>query len=112
MSRLTRKENVDFTTNATIHTIGFVVIGDKNKYYNNALKKLYEVENLEEELGCHLDVYVKATINGIIVDDSEYQVKVRKDDYGYYFILSNGSCCPFYLKNYKKSWWLKRDKSE
>ena len=76
---------------------------------NNSLAKY---RKLEEQLGCPLEVVFKAIINGIIVDGSTYQVKVGKDIYGYFFILSNGSSYPFYLKNYKKSWWLKKDKSE
>lgn len=74
--------------------------------------KLNKYEQLEQDLGCPLEVYVKATIDGIKVDGSTFKVKVRKDKYGYYFALSNGSCFPFYLKNYKKTWWLKKDKSE
>lgn len=67
---------------------------------------------LGEQLGCPLDVYVKATINGIIVDGEWFSVKIHKDNNGYYFALSNGSAFPFYLSSYKKTWWLKKDKSE
>ena len=112
MDRLTKKENVDYTTNATIHTVGFIVKGDRSKDYNNALNKLYEIENLEEELGCPLDVYIKATVYGVIVDGSQYRVTFHKDEEGYYFILSNGSAWRFRTSSYKKTWWLKRDKSE
>ena len=108
MNRLTEKDILtnDYTYSCSINRFEY------GKGKQEILNKLGKLEDLEEQLGCPLDVYVKATTNGIIVDGSKYQVKVRKDNYGYYFILSNGSCYPFYLKNYKKSWWLKSDKSE
>ena len=73
---------------------------------------LYEILGLQEEIGCPIDVYVNATINGIIVDGEWFSVKIHKDNHGYYFALSNGSAFPFYLSSYKKTWWLKKDKSE
>ena len=78
---------------------------------DDCVDKLGKLEDLEEQLGCSLDVYVKATINGIIVDGELFKVKVRKDKDGYYFALSNGSCFPFYLKDYKKTWKLEEDRS-
>ena len=73
---------------------------------------LYEILGLQEEIGCPVDVYVNATINGIIVNGEWFSVKIHKDNYGYYFALSNGSAYPFYLSSYQKTWWLKKDKSE
>ena len=83
-----------------------------NLFTTKYSEPLYDILGLQEELGCPLDVYVKATINGIKVDGSIFKVKVRKDKDGYYFALSNGSCFPFYLKAYKKTWRLEEDKSE
>jgi len=73
---------------------------------------LDDIAELQEELGCSLDVFIKATINGIIVDGEWFSVTIHKDNNGYYFKLSNGSCFPFYLSSYKKTWWLRKDKSE
>lgn len=81
-------------------------------YVEKELEYAEKCHNLEEQLGCPLEVYVKATIDGIKVDGSTFKIKVRKDKDGYYFALSNGSCFPFYLKAYKKTWRLEEDKSE
>lgn len=72
--------------------------------------------NLEEQLGCTLEVLFKA-LNGVIyyMDDEclEYAVNpyLVKDDKGLAFdIFDLGSWV--YLSDYKKTWWLKEDKSE
>lgn len=100
MSRLTSKDDDN-----VYRISGFTTIDE-------LIDKLAIYEDLEESISCPLEVYVRATIEGIKVDGSIYKVKVRKDNYGYYFALSNGSAFPFYLSSYKKTWWLKEDKSE
>ena len=73
-------------------------------------------KNLEDELGCPLEVVFKAlknneiylTHNGeIILDDSPALCFSYEGWYLY-------TCSGFYefLKDYKKTWWLKEDLSE
>lgn len=78
--------------------------------------KLGKLEDLEEQLGCPLDVLMNA-LNGCIyyMDDDCLECEVNpylvKDYHGFAFdIFDYGSW--FYLSDYKKTWWLKEDKSE
>lgn len=79
--------------------------------------KLGKLEDLEEELGCPLEVVFKSLKNGIYLEERksisteicyhalecEFVIEwyKNKEDYGYEL-----------LKDYKKTWWLKEDKSE
>ena len=99
----------------------------ENNYYNLQLVS-YELEKyrkLEEELGCPLDVYVKLhkqmkfyrlnALNEIIEceidnpnDDEVYHIQAdgiifNQYDYGWQF---------YSFKDYKKTWWLKEDKTK
>lgn len=83
---------------------------DKQEFIN----KLGKLEDLEEELGCPLEVMVKAIKNGIYYDDKfEYPVFILdKDNFKdkNYHLLVVGTIV--YLKEYKETFWLKEDKSE
>jgi len=70
-----------------------------------------QLEDLEEEIGCPLEARLKVNHNTAIYDVSgeEYIVEfVEKDIFTVYAI--------FYMsyrwEDYKKTWWLKKDKSE
>ena len=111
MNRLTKKLGENYCSQN----------GDFYDLYN----KLGKLEDLEEELGCPLDVYVKLhqqmkfyrlnALNEIIEceidnpnDDEVYHIQAdgiifNQYDYGWQFY-------PF--KDYKKTWWLKEDRSE
>jgi len=131
MNRLTEKANIDYRTNAVIHTVGFVVTGDTNKDYNNALKKLYELENLEEQLGCPLDVVFKALKQNYIYEKGinvygNYDKRFIFNKCEYLHLTYNPAFesfvivhlnlgfydYPVKLQDYKKTWWLKEDRSE
>ena len=94
----------------------------------NILQKYYE---LEKELGCPIEVYIKLTSNKvvwwmnkdgsmrrnldtdidyIIINEGEKNIVVL--DYEYDDIDGNSAYNIFYFKDYKKTWWLKEDKSE
>lgn len=84
---------------------------------NTLIKSLTEYEAIKkqkEELGCQLEVFVKALKNGIYYDDKfEHPVFILdKDNFKTkdYHLLVTGTIV--YLKDYKKTWWLKKDKSE
>ena len=80
--------------------------------------KLGKLEDLEEKLGCPLDVVVKALKIGIYTNLKNW----NREDLTKYFCLNLynletewylGNPIIFVnLKDYKKTWWLKKDKSE
>jgi len=79
--------------------------------------KLKELENLEDEIGCSLDVRCKVTYDSYIYDKdgSEYtEIVIFKD----YILAYNGredrngflEPTEFNWKDYQKTWWLKNGK--
>ena len=105
----------------------------------NLIKDIEKYWNLEEELGCPLEVVFKAMTMGIIVRNHEDLIEMgysdRKDKYVYFsteeIYLKNwqshgiekttncfqitygddGEWC-VYLKDYQKTWWLKGEKDD
>lgn len=100
-------------------------MGNPNgKAYANWYNKLANLEDIEDEYGCPLEVVFKAIRNGIlfisdkcIPDDLSKKFTSRprlyySDDLKCYrFEIGLGA---YYvkLKDYKKTWWLKEDMSE
>ena len=85
-----------------------IIIGNEFK----AIKKLSKLEDIEDELGCPLDVVFKALkqIEIYSIDECFEDLSLAVDCGGWY--LWNGYGCFLYLKDYKKTWWLKEDLSE
>lgn len=83
---------------------------------SNIIVKLGKLEDLEEELGCPLEVVVKALQNGVYYEDAANNMRYMVADL--HFNLAGDFVLYFddeeYLlaRNYKKTWWLKEDKSE
>ena len=103
----------------------------------NAINKLGRLEDIEEELGCPLEVVFKAMTMGILVKNHEDLIEIgysdRRDKYVYFsteeIYLKNwqshgiekttnrfqitygddGEWC-VYLEDYQKTWWLKGKK--
>lgn len=80
------------------------------------VNKLGKLEDLEEQLGCPLEVVFKALANGVYYEDVANCMKYMAVDLhlnldGEYVLYFDDE---EYLltKNYKKTWWLKKDKSE
>ena len=83
-----------------------------------AFHKLANLEDLEEQLGCPLEVIGKALIQNCFYD-VEYDT-YRETDIGYIpeeqiLVISieeweDGNT--LLLSDYKKTWWLKEDKTE
>lgn len=72
------------------------------------LNKLGKLEDLEEQLGCPFEVIEKAIKNGIYTNVySGICYVTRSDDY---LLVSDDY--DVRLSDYKKTWWLKEDKSE
>lgn len=113
MSRLTGNKK-DSLTNYKVKKI------DENWTVNiqNCINKLGKLEDLEEELGCPLEVVFKALKEGIYCVDYDNQ-EIRK------FITPlclNTTSKQLYwygnnigfpdLKDYKKTWWLKGERDD
>ena len=78
----------------------------------------------EEEIGCPLDVFMKAlkqsNFEGLFIDTVDNdgikwngfeKCNLMYDAFNNRFYWCNGSFCVF-LYDYKKTWWLKEDRSE
>lgn len=90
--------------------------------------KLFELENIEESLGCPLEVVFKAmkpmiAEGGGIYIERDYDGYIRFGKWSVYSLINTENGYGFipcfenesqirYLKDYKKTWWLKEDKSE
>lgn len=115
MSRLTRK--IDN---------GYVLPLDEIKVegYLKAIDKLGKLEDLEEQLGCPLDIIVKLSLEMIT---EIYTFDKRWDNYNYVefrFFSNPDGIHSLWLRSddryswelpineYGKTWWLKEDKSE
>ena len=86
-------------------------------------EQLAKYKHLEEQIGCPIDVVFKAINCGIAYElkngliESEPFAELTECGYGYILcigestrrIVENGE---FQLKDYKKTWWLKEDRSE
>ena len=70
--------------------------------------KLGKLEDIEEELGCPLEVIEKALSNGIYIACSEGLCVV----YRYGKMLTVNQYLSVWIKDYKKTWWLKEDRSK
>ena len=91
---------------------------------NALLKELNaKYKQLEEQIGCPLEVVFKAINYGIAYElkngliESEPHIELTECGYGYILcsgsserkIIENGE---FQTKDYKKTWWLKENRSE
>ena len=107
MSRLTYKD---------IKVSGGYNAVDTDEYA--CVVKLGKLEDFEEELGCPLEVVVKAIQNGIWYEDVANRmthIGVGLDTANYdceYLLREYDNTIRFLPRNYKKTWWLKEDKSE
>ena len=87
-------------------------------YHKEVCDKLYALENLEQDLGCPLDVVFKALKDGIYVKDEDddilfYYGKVVLDGRGFLHYIECGEMMEgFPLDEYKETWWLSETKEE
>ena len=89
-------------------------------------KENAEYKQLEEEIGCPLEVFLKALGKGFycpknlggkefVLSSNNYQTQKFKninDEWTISLIDSNVVVASIHLKDYKKTWWLRKDKSE
>lgn len=107
MSRLTNKDDDN-----VYRISGFTTIDE-------LIDKLAIYEDLEEQIGCPLEVVFKAISQGNIWVKKEEEIINTNDYYldcnglGYWFLsVGKGYYDIVGLKDYKKNWWLKEDRSE
>ena len=100
MSRLTEKNKFD-----THYSISI----SKN-LLQNAYDKLGKLEDLEEQLGCPLEVFVKLHTATNVYDKygNQYKIEEVQGD----VVMVDSDFVYFSLKYYKTLFWLKEDKSE
>lgn len=101
MNRLTKKIGDNYCSQA----------GDFYDLYN----KLGKLEDLEEEVGCPLEVLGKVIKNEyVVVEDKKgeliFKLAIIKNEK--IWIKWKGKECYLPIEDYKKTWWLKEDKSE
>lgn len=82
----------------------------------NCINKLGKLEDIEEELGCSLEIIFKALEESIIYfDNGMYSVEFCLENnsgtwyFSIYDNLTNNKDI-VYLKDYRKTWWLKGEK--
>jgi hypothetical protein len=87
-----------------------------NEIDYNTIQKLGKLEDLEEELGCPLEVVLKALKNGIVdIENHEHRHIHLRDNgtsnypKGWMFHTFHFTY-EFSLSDYKKTWWLKGEK--
>ena len=107
MSRLTEKNKFDTHYGISI---------SKN-LLQSAYDKLGKLEDLEEQLGCPLEVREKAIKYGIYIKNIygemvnfKVMLVYKNEQMGYYFRFINDGYV--LLADYKKTWWLKENREE
>ena len=124
MSRLTKEEILNFPKTTYGRALGKTIA-------SKVMNELLQYKDLEEQLGCPLDVVFKALDKGFYIDTKKVEKeppwenpKERISLVGCpkYFRLNLwyktievdrfGNYLEIWLKDYKKTWWLKKDKSE
>ena len=131
MSRLTKKGVIYPSSVKTTGGLDMRTIKFSDEFVSQMYDKLRDYEDLEEELGCPLEVVFKALDKGFYVDTKKIEKnpawenpKPRYMEIGCtkYFRLNlwyktievdrYNNYLEINLNDYKKTWWLKEDKSE
>ena len=103
MERLTKKSNGCFIP----------AVGREDKEHL-LWDKLGRIEDLEEQIGCPLEVRCKLRNDGVIYNATGIGIGVEmifENGFVGYNALSN-KMEYYYYNDYKKTWWLKLDRSE
>ncbi len=90
----------------------------KEPTFEELYVKLNKYEQLEEELGCPLEILISALKRGIYVDNLNgipERLIVDLNNFLSFTVWNKKTYCKegyVELKDYKKTWWLEEDKSE
>jgi hypothetical protein len=79
---------------------------------SNAVNKLGKLEDLEEEIGCPLKARCNVFYNSTIYNCLRYKMTVKETYDDHFIAVIENDIFSFDYKDYKKSWWLREDKSE
>ena len=120
MNRLTEKVK---------NTEDYIKLATKDK--QEFINKLGKLEDLEEQLGCPLEVVAQALSIGFYIDINKVEIDPPLENttdelllvncpkdfrlnlwYERIEVASFGHYLEIYLKDYKKTWWLKKDEGE
>lgn len=132
MKRLTKKDYIDWEYRTGYYKKAYV------KRLNEKTLKLGRLEDIEEKLGCPLEVVFRALEEGIVINEEGYvnsayddeEFNAEEDSYynwlklsqagnDYYFEdidhpYGDSECgdigCCVKLSDYQKTWWLKGEK--
>ena len=125
MDRLTIDDIDDVLANSMVVLQGNELLAKITAMTNDLLK----YKDLEEKIGCPLEVVFKAIKNGIWFTNEDDELECidealcfnTKRDSGKFIFDNYGYHCKnikkmkfdeIYLEDYKKTWWLKGDRSE
>ena len=117
MSRLTRNQE-KFWGKGNYKGEKYIIGSNGVTSKQMCLDKLGELEDLEEQIGCPLEVVFKALQNGVYYEDVANRmthIGVGLDTANYeceYLLREYDNVIRFLPRNYKRTWWLRKDKSE
>ena len=112
MERLTETRKDPRDTSFTERWETHYTVKKEKKF--KAFDKLGKLKNLEERIGCPLEVRCKLVDGGYVYDAKGIGLRVEMIFENYFIgwhALTDTSIW-YYYKDYKKTWWLKPDKSE
>lgn len=111
MSRLTKKFNGEY-----YHKKAKNLMFNNDTDYN-VIQKLGKLEDIEEELGCPLEVFVNIFKYGVIVSDDNYEAKGFSEWQQQNIEIDiKNKCFSVYcigtwkFRDYRKTWWLEGEK--
>lgn len=117
MSRLTKKLTTNSNYEIQLLQRGLTYVTN-TPYNEQIIHKLGQLEDLEDELGCPLEVVFKAKKNGVHIKIDDEEIDIEGWKLSIYlkeqcFIINEmlfKTKLPF--SDHKKTWWLKSDRSE
>ena len=75
-------------------------------------KELIKYRELEEKIGCPLEVRCNVFYNSTIYNCLGYKMTVKETYKDHFIAVIENDIFSFDYKDYKKSWWFKDDKEE
>lgn len=85
---------------------------DTFKSLEEELEYADKCHNLEEQLGCPLEVVVKALKQDYIYTKNGKHSRIEFGTYGFEWCICYGLRTQIRVADYKKNWWLRKDMSE
>lgn len=88
------------------------VLNEVLKLNGERAEKLDYYQDLEKQLGCPLEVVFKALKQDYIYTKNGKHSRIEFGTYGFEWCICYGLRTQIRVADYKKTWWLKEDKSE